>query len=143
MMTRPYDGPAVMPALWPLAKLAPPIGTIVHVLGMAHLTPDDASGLAPMPGGMFAEVTDVFSMDPREGTIRVLTVPASADEIDGWSTWDWVETFPFELHPYYPQSNCMKFELPPADVCDAVRAFVALSARDDNLPIIVEDGWLC
>lgn len=128
-----------LPTIWPRWKHMPDEGTIVHILQMAHMSPDDA--FAPLPGGFFAEVIERASRPHDDTTIRILTVPTSLTTMTPYGDWAWDTTFPCNLREG-PSGNGMRLEIVPDHIQDAVRAYVELQGADTT-PLVVEDGWLC
>lgn len=133
---------------WPLYRAAPATGTIVLVKAMGHLRSNYRSRFTDadmLPGGMFAEVVALNQRgDMDVGDIAILTRPRSLLDHPAAGQWSWDFAFPFELDRRTHRSgNTMILQVVPAEVADAVRAFVALARADDNLPVTVEDGWLC
>jgi len=148
-MLKMLDGAVyrAMPSLaWDRWSSVPRVGTIVHILAMGHLCNEDASEFSPLPGGLFAEIIDDEGTTfGEQGLLRMLTLPASVLEHPRYHLWSWECPFPIQLRG--PAcSNGMRLEVVPPEIQDAVRAFVALHGREpelDQMPITVEDGWLC
>lgn len=141
------NAPSNFPAVWPALRKLPDIGTIVHITGMAHLTQAGVDAYDLIPGGTFAEVVNSGGSNSRandDGDLMITTVPRALPTHPRYSEWVWSDTFPVSVSGLISWGrNSMKLELPPQDVQDAVRAFVALHDRPDNMPIVVDDGWLC
>lgn len=141
MINRQLDttGMRNIPGRWARWKHVPDVGTLVHILAIAHLSYSDE--FAPLPGGLFAIITRVDSLS--EGHVRIATCPASVYKMRRYSRWSWDHPFPFHLRGE-PSTNGIRLEVVPEDVADAVRATLALDGwnLDTYMPIAVDDGWL-
>lgn len=136
-----------IPGQWARWKHVPDIDTIVHILACGWLTPEGAGDFAPLPGGFFAQVNSVVTRS--EGTLDVLTLPRSITDQQQYLKYDWGydwgAEFTFHLRAPCWDITAARLEVVPDDVQDAVRAYLTLQIASgaEQLPLVVEDGWLC